>query len=157
MTDRALRAAFTYFDKESVCGDPDTWYDYHGVNITDESNPSAIITSLITDTAITNYLGYIPEAQLPPQPSVAFPLKKKMWYSCDNFRNILAPSPYAKELSVSDMEAWIKWTEDIIKFVKDKIDFFSVHVRLQLISFSKMFMDSFDLRKQKVIELILNQ
>ena len=112
---------FEYFDKESVCGDPDTWYDYHGVDITDESNPSAIITSLITDTAITNYLGDRPQAQLPPQPSVAFPLKKKMWYSCDNFRNILAPSPYAEELSVSDMEAWIKWTEDMVKFVKDKI------------------------------------
>jgi hypothetical protein len=117
----ALPNEFKYFDKESVCGNPDTWYNYHGVNITDVSNATTIIENLVTDNVITTYLGYIPEAQLPSQPSVSFPLKKKMWYSCDNFRNILAPSPYAKDLSVSDMEIWLKWTQDIMNFLKEKI------------------------------------
>jgi len=58
---------------------------------------------------------------IPSQPRIEFPLKKKVWYSCDNFRNILAPSPYSDDLSVTDMEEWLKGTENMLRFLKSRL------------------------------------
>jgi hypothetical protein len=117
----SLPNEFEYFDKEHVCGDPDSWYEYHEVKIEDAQNPRRIIDELIKHQAMDNLLEANPNIKIPPEPSIPFPQKMNMTYSCDNFPNILAPSPYAETLSVSDMEKWLDWADDIMAFLRDRV------------------------------------
>jgi len=115
----SLPNEFEYFDKEHVCGDPNSWYEYHKVKIEgDTQKLRRIIDKLINHPAMDNLLEANPNIKIPPEPSEAFPQKINMMYSCDNFPNILAPSPYAETLSVSDMETWLDWANDIMAFLR---------------------------------------
>jgi len=117
----SLPNEFEYFDKEHVCGDSDSWYEYHKVEIEDAEDPRRIIDTLIYHQAMTNLLEANQQIKIPPEPSIPFPQKKNMSYSCDNFPNILAPSPYAEALSVSHMEKWLDWAGEIMDFLKDGV------------------------------------